>query len=90
MKKTALLFSLLSSAIFAQPQTPEGFEQSLFAGYPEIKSLTGLSASPDGVVFAAQDLNAAWGQNLTAVQSLAWKIQMVMAKPINSLNLWKT
>ncbi|MDD7987310.1 c-type cytochrome [Lentisphaera marina] len=62
MKKTALLFSLLSSAIFAQPQTPEGFEQSLFAGYPEIKSLTGLSASPDGVVFAAQDLNAAWGQ----------------------------
>jgi putative membrane-bound dehydrogenase-like protein len=62
MQKSVLFLSLFSLSVLAQPKTPEGFTQTRFAGYPEIKSLTGLSVSPDGVVYAAQDLNAAWGK----------------------------
>ena len=61
MNKTSLFFSLLSTVLFVQANTPEGFSETRFAGYPEIKSLTGLSVSPEGVVYAAQDLNGAWG-----------------------------
>ncbi|EDM28135.1 hypothetical protein LNTAR_12301 [Lentisphaera araneosa HTCC2155] len=63
MNKTSLFFSLLSTVLFVQANTPEGFSETRFAGYPEIKSLTGLSVSPEGVVYAAQDLNGAWGKN---------------------------